>query len=157
MNFKRFSGPAILAVVALLAVPKPVTAVDMPGPLATVQAFINAFNKGDTKTALATCASPASIVDEFPPHTWTGATACADWFAAFDADATKRGITDELVTLGTPWHVDVTGSRAYIVTPANYAYKMHGQPVQETGSILTIALSKTASGWKMTAWTWAKH
>jgi hypothetical protein len=157
MNFKHLSIAAVVLAASLVGIPKPAIAGDAMGPLATVQAFVAAFNKGDTKTALATCASPAAIVDEFPPHVWQSASACADWFAAFDADATKRGITDELVTLGTPWHVDVTGSRAYIVTPANYAYKMHGKPVQETGSILTIALLKTASGWKMTAWTWAKH
>jgi hypothetical protein len=157
MHRIRFTILAIAATFALLAAPRPATASDATDALTTVQNFIASFNKGDEKAALATCASPAAIVDEFSPHTWTGATACADWFAAFDADATKRGITGEVVTLGTPWHVDVTGSRAYIVTPANYAYKQHGKAVREIGSVLTIVLLKSASGWHMTAWTWAKH
>ena len=36
------------------------------------------------QTALAACASPSSIIDEFPPHAWQGATACADWANDFE-------------------------------------------------------------------------
>jgi hypothetical protein len=125
--------------------------------MATVHQFIDGFNKGDEKSALAACASPASIIDEFPPHAWQGPTACADWAHAYDVNAKENGITDGFVTLGTPWHVDVTGDRAYVVVPVKYAYKRSGRPIEESGSVFTVALQKFKAGWRIDAWTWAKH
>jgi hypothetical protein len=125
--------------------------------MATVHQFIDGFNKGDTKNALAACASPASIIDEFPPHEWQGATACADWASAYATEAKKDGITDGIVALGKPWRVDVTGSRAYVVVPANYTYKLHGKPLTESGSTFTVALRKLPEGWRITGWAWSRH
>ena len=125
--------------------------------MAPVHQFMDGLNKGDTQTALAACASPSSIVDEFPPYEWQGATACADWANDFAADSKKNGITDSTVTLGTPRHVDITGDRAYVVVPATYTFKQHGKRVTESGSILTVALQKVAAGWRMTGWAWTKH
>jgi len=105
----------------------------------------------------ATCADQVSILDEFPPHEWHGTGACAKWAGDYDADAKKNGITDGAVTLNTPTHVDVTGDRAYVVVPANYSFKVKGKSVGETGSIITLALVKSAGGWKITGWAWAKH
>jgi ketosteroid isomerase-like protein len=125
--------------------------------MVTVHQFVDGFNRNDTKTALAACASPASVIDEFPPHVWQGPTACADWANAFAADAKKNGITNGIVTLGTPWHVDVSGDSAYVVVPATYSYQQHGKPIVERGSIFTVALHKTSAGWRITGWAWAKH
>ena len=125
--------------------------------MATVQNFVAAFNKGDTKAAAAVCAEQTSIIDEFPPYEWHGIGACAKWMGEYDADAKKNGITDGVVTLGKPSHVDVTVDRAYVVVPANYTYQQKGAAVSETGSILSIALQKVPAGWRMTGWAWAKH
>ena len=125
--------------------------------LGSVHQFIDAFNKGDTKTLVAACADQTSILDEFPPHEWHGAGACAKWISDFDADAKKNGITDAAVTLHDPWHVDITADRAYAVIPVNYNFKQKGKPVSEVGSILTIAMQKSQSGWRLTGWAWAKH
>ena len=141
--------------VALAAVPA--AASEKTDVMATVYQFIDGFNKGDTKTALAACAAQSAIIDDFPPHEWQGATACADWANDFAADSKKNGITDPIVKLGKPRHVDVTGDRAYVVVPATYTYKQKGKPVTESGSILTVALQKVAAGWRMTGWAWAKH
>ena len=130
---------------------------DQKAVMAVVNQFTDAFNKGDTKTAAATCAEQTSIIDEFPPHEWHGAGGCAKWMADYDADAKKNGITDGNVKLGTAKHVDVTGDRAYVVVPADYTYKMKGKPVKETASLLTVALQKSASGWKITGWSWSKN
>jgi hypothetical protein len=142
--------------VAILAA-GPAAASEKTDVMVPVQQFIDGFNKGDTKTALAACADQTSIIDEFPPHEWHGAGACGNWANDFDADAKKKGITDGVVTLGTPRHVDVTADRAYVVVPANYAFKQKGKPVKETGSTLTLALQKGAAGWRITAWTWTKR
>src|SRR5690349_20520923 len=122
-----------------------------------VTQFIDAFNKGDVKAATSMCADQASIIDEFPPHEWHGSGSCARWMQDFDADAKKNGITDPVVTLAGPSHVDVSGDRAYIVVPADYVYKLKGKVTKETGSTLTLALQKGAAGWKLTGWSWSKH
>ena len=116
-----------------------------------------AFNKGDVAAAAASCAEQTSIIDEFAPYEWHGAGACARWMGDYDADAKRNAITGGVVTLGAPRHVDVSGDRAYLVVPADYAYAKKGKPVKEVASTLTIALTKSAGGWKMTGWTWAKR
>jgi ketosteroid isomerase-like protein len=133
------------------------TASDQAEVMATVRGFVDAFNKGDVKAVAATCAEQTSIIDEFPPHEWHGMGACAKWMADYDTDAKKNAITDGVVTLGAPRHTDVAGETAYVVVSADYTFKQAGKPVKETGSILTIALKKNVSGWRMTGWSWAKN
>jgi ketosteroid isomerase-like protein len=122
-----------------------------------VHQFVDGFNKGDTKMILSACADQTSIIDEFSPHEWHGSGACAKWLGDFEADAKKNGITDGVVTLGKASHNDVTGDHAYVVVPVDYAFKRNGKPEKEVGSIMAIALQKTASGWKIIGWSWAKH
>lgn len=131
------------------------SASDQADVMATAHQFIDGFNKGDVKSALAACASPVSIVDEFPPYAWQGANACADWATDFESNAKKNGITDSIVTLLKPKHVDVTGDRAYVVVPANYDYKLKGKKTSQKGSIMALALRKTPAGWRITGWSWA--
>ena len=147
-------GLIALAFAALLYIP---AAAQDSAVMKTVQGFVDAFNKGDTKAALAMCAEQAQIIDEFPPFEWQGAGACAKWFAAYDADAKKNAVTDGAVTLGTPRHVDVAGERAYVVVPADYTFKANGKPDKETASDLTIVLRKGAAGWRISAWAWSKN
>ena len=149
-------GIAIALVVAMLSA-GPALAADKDDVMVPIRQFVDGFNKGDVKSALAACAEQTSIIDEFPPHEWHGAGACSAWANDFDADAKKNGITGGVVSLGKPRHVDVTGDRAYVVVPTNYSYKQKGKPAKETGSTLTIALQKGANGWRMTAWTWTKR
>jgi ketosteroid isomerase-like protein len=128
---------------------------DQTDVMATVNQFVDGFNKGDVKTALAACASPASVIDEIPPYAWQGPTACDDWANDFDAWAKKDGITDGFVKLGKPRHVNVTGDRAYVVAPANFTYKQKGKAVAQNGSTMTLALQKLPAGWRITAWAWS--
>jgi ketosteroid isomerase-like protein len=125
--------------------------------LSAVHQFVDAFNKGDVKTVIATCAAETSILDEFPPHEWHGSGACAKWLTDFDADAKKNSITDGIVTLRTPSHVDINGDRAYVVIPADYNFKQKGKPMVETGSVVTLTLRKLQPGWRVSGWSWAKH
>jgi hypothetical protein len=141
--------------VAILAA-GPAAATEKTDVMVPVHQFIDGFNKGDIKTALAACAEQTSIIDEFPPHEWHGVGACSNWANDFDADAKKNGITDGKVTLGSPRHVDITADRAYVVVPADYAYKQKGKPAKETGSMLTVSLQKGTAGWRITGWAWTK-
>jgi len=146
---------SLILALSLLAA-APAVADDKTDAAAVVHQFIDAFDKGDVKAAVATCADEASIIDEFPPYSWHGAGACSQWAADFDADAKKNGITPGAVTLGKTRHLDVVGDRAYVVVPAAYAYNQKGKAVNETGATLTVALQKGAAGWRMVAWTWAR-
>jgi hypothetical protein len=131
---------------------------DRTDVIAAVNRFNDSMNKGDAKAALTTCATPAAIIDEFPPYGWQGATACADWATDFDTYNKKSGITDAVATLGEPRHVDITGDRAYVVMPASYAYKQKGKKVTGSGSTLTAALRKVHRwGWVITGWAWSKR
>jgi len=146
-----------IVVLAALVVSVPAAADNDKDVMATVNRFVDGFNKGDTGAAAAACADETLILDEFPHHEWHGSGACLKWMSDYDADAKRNGITDGVVTLGTPKHLDVTGDRAYVVIPANYAFKMKGKPVKEAGSMLTLALLKGESGWRITGWSWAKN
>ena len=123
----------------------------------TVRHFVDSINGGDVKTALGDCAAQSSIIDEFPPYIWQGATGCADWSNDLDAYGKKNGITDQKVTLGISSHVDVTGDRAYVVAPAHLTFKQNGKRFTERVPILTVALQKVANSWRITGWAWAKH
>jgi ketosteroid isomerase-like protein len=125
--------------------------------MSTVNQFVNAFNKGDTKAAAAACADQTSIIDEFPPHEWHGAGACSKWMSDFDAWAKKNGITDGFVTLGKPRHLDISADRAYIVVPADMTFKEKGKAAKETGSAFTLVLQRGSAGWRITGWSWAKN
>ena len=144
----------VLAVVVLAAAAT--VASDKTDVMTVVRQFVDSFNKGDMKTAAAACAEQTSIIDEFAPYEWHGAGACSQWMNDYDADAKKNGITDGVVTLGPPRHIDVTGDRAYVVVSANYTFKQKGKLVKETGSLLTIALQKGDAGWRISGWAWSK-
>ena len=157
MDLKRFAIIAFASGLFFGSVVGLAAASEQSVVLATVHQFIDGLNRSDVKSLVAACASPASIIDDFPPHTWQGPTACGDWAHAFDAANKRYKITDGIVTLATPWHVDVTGDRAYVVAPATYTYKQNGKPVRESGSILTVALKRVGGSWRMTGWAWAQH
>ena len=125
--------------------------------LTSVRQFVDDFNKGDTKATLAACVDTTSIIDELPPYEWHGAGACAKWMSDFDADAKKNVITDGVVTLGTPSHVDITADRAYVVIPTNYTFKQNGKPTKEVGSMFTFVMQRGQAGWRIIGWSWAKH
>jgi hypothetical protein len=109
------------------------------------------------KAWTATCGSPVSIIDDFPPYEWYGATACSDWWSALTAFNKRNGVTSSTVAPNSPWHAVVTGNRAYVVLPVTLHYNLMGKPVKETGSILTVMLKKTANGWLMAAWSYSQH
>ena len=97
-----------------------------------------------------------SLVDDIPPYEWSGQGACARWFDAFDASVKLNEITEPSVMLGKTKHLEVTGDRAYVVAPARHVFKERGALVNQAG-IVTVALQKDASGWRMTAWIWSEQ
>ena len=161
MNIKRLAGAALAAALVLVMMPQSVVAAEKASEKTEVTAAVHKFfdNLGDEhlQTALAVCDSPVSIIDEFPPHEWNGPQACADWWKDFKAYNQKNGITEPNAALGAAWSVDVSGDRAYFVSPATYTYKQHGKSFAESHAVFTAALKRTQAGWRITGWTWAKH
>ncbi|MBV8172387.1 MAG: hypothetical protein JO219_10710 [Candidatus Eremiobacteraeota bacterium] len=153
----RHSNYVLMGLLAFASVaPAAAAATGTAGELAPVYQFVEGVNHDDAAAEAAACAAPVVVVDDFAPHLWQGATACADWAGAFSVFARQSKITDNHITLGAPLHDDVTGDRAYVVFPATYTYKLGGKPTTENGAVWTLVLKKTAAGWRIAAWTWAE-
>lgn len=125
-------------------------------PLAAVSAYLEAFNAGDPVAMSAAFASNGSILDGMAPHLWQGPTAVADWYRDVMAESAHRGASGYRVTLGEPLHNDSTGDSAYVVVPATMTFDLNGTQITQTGAVFTVALHRTAEGWRVAAWAWAK-
>ncbi len=73
----------------------------------------------------------------------------------------RRDQEEWLVECGHyPWQTLVrrcNGDNAYIVAPAEIAFTIKGKRSRGTGSVLTAALHKGSSGWRIAVWAWAGH
>jgi len=120
---------------------------DKADVVTTVKQALSNINNGDKGAFTAACASQTIVIDDFPPHVWQGATACADWWKDNDALNKKSGITDFKGTLGEPKHIEISGDRAYVVMPVTISYKQNGKPMKEAGGVWTLVLQKGSGGW----------
>ena len=157
MNFLRLAAMAVMLLIALVCVPASAGASDNGAVIGVIDNAVSSFNKGDAKTWETLCTTPASIISNIAPFQYYGATACADWWSAHAAYDKKNGISHEVATLATPWHVEVIGDRAYAAIPTSFSYKQKGKTIKTSGNVLTVALHKTAAGWLMTGWSWSQH
>lgn len=62
----------IVVGIAAMVLAGTAAATEQADVMKTVHQFVDSFNKGDVPTGLAACASPAFILDEFPPYVWAG-------------------------------------------------------------------------------------
>jgi hypothetical protein len=72
------------------------------------------------------------------------------------ADSKKNKVTDVHVTLAAPTTSTVGAKEAYEVVPNTITAKVDGKSNEEKG-IFTFALVKTAHGWRIASWAWAKQ
>ncbi len=121
--------------------------------MAPINQFIDALNALDANKAAQAFAPNAPIIDEFPPHHWNS---IEDWFRDFVADNKKNNVTDVHVTLRAPTTSTVGATDAYEVVPNVISDKSNGKVGHERG-IFTFALTKTADGWRIASWAWAKQ
>ena len=63
---------AITILAAAVCATVAMAASDKDDVLAVVNRFVDAFNKGDAKTACDLCAVNVVIIDEIPPYVWQG-------------------------------------------------------------------------------------
>jgi hypothetical protein len=147
---------ALFGTIVLLAVSAAAGAATPEAELmAPIRLFVDSFNKGDLKAA-ASALSPAglAVIDDVPPHLWTGANALDAWSKALAAADQAAGNTDGAVTLGKPVRVVMSADRGYVVASAVYTFKQKGVAMREPAQ-LVCALQKGTSGWQITGWTWA--
>jgi ketosteroid isomerase-like protein len=120
---------------------------------APIHQFIDAFNKGDMKTAAATHLATVSIIDETAPHIWQGPKAFGTWAADLTKGDKAAGISDEKVTLGAATREVISGPTAYVVFAATYSFKQKGAAMHEPAQ-MTFAMKKSGADWKIAGWTW---
>ncbi len=124
--------------------------------VAPFHAFIDAFNKGDMKSAAAPYADDAIIVDEVPPFEWRG-KAFAGWSADVDVAWKAAGIANGHMALAKATQFAAAKDAAYAIIPAHLSFTEKGKPASEDGTF-TVALKHLKAGWRITAWTWTtKH
>ncbi|MBV9693640.1 MAG: hypothetical protein JO261_08065, partial [Alphaproteobacteria bacterium] len=90
---------------------------------------------------------------EFAPHHWNG---FGPWLKGFMADSKANKVTDVHVTLQPATTSTVGAKYAYEVVPNTITAKIDGKANEEKG-IFTFALVKTAHGWRIASWAWAKQ
>jgi hypothetical protein len=149
-SFALFGSLALLALTATAGAATPEEQVLVP-----VHAFRDSFNKGDMK-AMAATLSPAGItvIDDIPPHIWSGPTAFESWGKALEAADKAEGNTGAKATFGKPTRVVVGADRAYVVVPATYSFKQKDTPMRESAQAV-YALQKEAGTWLIVGFTWA--
>jgi len=124
-----------------------------PAVMAPIHQFVDSLNAGDARKAAEAHMPNASIIDEFPPHRWGSFDG---WLQDFIADTKKSGTSDVHVALSAPTTSTVGAAEAYEVVPNVITAKHNGKKATERG-IFTFALTKTASGWRIASWAWAKQ
>jgi hypothetical protein len=128
--------------------PKPTPAMMKP-----IQAALDALNNGNPKLLTGIYASNATVVDEFPPYSWSGATAGADWFNDFGKFAKQVHLTNARGSLLPVKNFNESGGRAYIVVPTNFGGSIKGKPMKETGT-WTFTLQRSGSAWMIVTQSW---
>jgi ketosteroid isomerase-like protein len=144
----------ILVCAAAALVATSAAASDKDDAMAPIKAFVAAIDKGDMTAAAATHVETPSIIDEFPPHHWSGAGAFAAWGADYGKDAQLHGDTDGTLTMHKVHRLTIEGDAAYAVVPTDFSYKRKGKAVVEHGTI-TYALARTPAGWRIASWTYS--
>ena len=94
--------------------------------VASISDFVAAVNRGDQPAALAHFTPDATITEDVAPHRWQGPEAGAGWMKAMWENSQKAGVTEVVMTIGAPTHVEVEGDKAYAVMPGGPTLKGKG-------------------------------
>jgi ketosteroid isomerase-like protein len=125
------------------------------GPMMAVRAFVAAFNAREVDDAQAAWVDGGVIIDDFPPHEWTGRHVAAAWLGDIVRLSREFGMSHASVTIQEGAQVIVTDRQAYGVVPIDVSWRQDGVPQQRRGS-MTLAFRDESDGWRISAcaWTW---
>lgn len=118
--------------------------------LTVMQAVVDAWNKPRTSHF-----DPGlTIVDNTPPYLFQGKDAQEKWVKAYEASqASSVAPSQTSLRLLAPLTTEVTGGVAYIALPAEWAITRNGHSDVLQG-VVTATMTKSPSGWRITAWIW---
>ena len=144
---------AVAALLTSLALP---VAASEPNAavMATLNGVIAAADADNASQVNSYFAPSATVVDDFPPFSWTGAFAGSRWWSASDTDAARHGITHVHAVLQPATSFAVAGDVAYVVAPLAITYTVKGEAARTSG-LWTLTLCQIAGSWKITSATWA--
>jgi hypothetical protein len=125
------------------------------GPMVAIRRFVEGFNSNDGNLILMACADETTIIDDFPPHQWSGRGATAAWLRDMNKMATTYGMSDPAVILEEPSMAIVSDRNAYLVVPIDVRWLEDGTPAERRG-FMAAALRDEADEWRIStlAWTW---
>ena len=146
----------VLLAAALALFAAPAFASDETDIMATINKMNDAMTKNDMKGASAAYTASGAIIDEFPPHVWSGSGVFDAWGKDFGKNSEQEGDTDGVVKTQKPLHVLVEGDHGYAVVPAVYTFKHKGKKTTES-ALWTFAMQKEDGVWKIAGWSWARR
>jgi len=152
----RWSFPALLLAAGVAA-----AAQDMPtapgaammAPVDGIVAFMTRLPADRHPDVFA--AHNLSIVENFPPYLFRGATAAADWERGFRKHASDDDYTQLAVTFGPARDFSVAGNRAYFCLPTTWTGLTHGRPFEEHGA-WAFVLERGLHGWRIIGYGWGE-
>ena len=119
-----------------------------------ITSIIDKFNTGDVKAWTAAQEDDTLIVDEFAPHSWSGAGSPQRWLDAYAKDAAAKGVSGGRVDYGKPLQATSDGTTAYVVLPTTYRFVQKGTKMAAPSN-MTFVMKHGASGWKVSIWTYS--
>ena len=150
----RISALIVATLGSTLLISAPANAGPAEDATGFVTKVIDQFNGGDVKAWLAAQANDTLIVDEFAPHTWSGAGSPQRWLDAYAKDSQTNGVSAGRVDYGKPLQATSDGNTAYVVLPTTYRFVQKGVKMAEPSS-MTFVMKHDATGWKITSWTYS--
>jgi hypothetical protein len=132
------------------------TSDDKARVVSLVKEAVDAWSRNDIEGAKRHMSPSVVLLDSTAPYIFQGPTAVADWVKAYAVESKALDISDSWQTLGEPTEVDVDGTHAYVVLPAVYGFKQHGEPVRVNATV-TVVLGKSSKDWSFLAWNWAPN
>ena len=150
----RISALIVATLGSTLLISAPANAGPAEDATGFVTKVIDQFNGGDVKAWLAAQANDTLIVDEFAPHTWSGAGSPQRWLDAYAKDSQTNGVSAGRVDYGKPLQATSDGNTAYVVLPTTYRFVQKGVKMAEPSS-MTFVMKKNGASWKISSWTYS--
>ena len=143
---------AAFALQATAAEPSPALKAELK---AVFQANQTAGEANDLKKFTETTTNQLTIVDEFPPYSWSGKDAAARYLKDMQAMVVKEKISNFKSEIKDATNVGVDQNVAYAVYPVSYTFKM-GEAKEYVGEgFQTIIFKKSkANKWLIDNTTW---
>ena len=150
------------AMLLILSATVPAFAADTYSPAlaAPVNAWVNAFNSGQTAFPDTAFTDDCAVIDEFPPFSWgSDRVSVRQWYADVvgSNDPTRRArflSEKEHLALGAPTYVRANATGANITFPAVYTYTSMGK-LHTQRALFTVVERNTSNGWRINANAWA--